>query len=54
MVVQRIQKIFSSFGICSRRKAEKLIVDGRVKVNGRIASIGDMADSDVDKIYIDI
>ena len=39
----RLQKLISQSGICSRRKAEELISQGRVKVNGRIAGIGDGA-----------
>ena len=33
---ERLQKIISRAGIASRRKAEELIVDGRVKVNNEI------------------
>ena len=50
---ERLQKIISSCGYTSRRSAEKLIEDGRVKVNGEIASIGDRADLDCDSIEID-
>lgn len=39
----RIQKIISDSGLCSRRKAEELIEQGRVTVNGRPCSIGDKA-----------
>jgi len=49
----RIQKLIASAGICSRRKAEELIAQGRVKVNGQIAKIGDSADPEVDKILVD-
>lgn len=41
----RLQKIIAESGICSRRKAEELIRQGRVRVNGRAAKIGDGADS---------
>ncbi|MFZ2702366.1 MAG: S4 domain-containing protein, partial [Gemmiger qucibialis] len=34
MAEQRIQKVLSDQGVCSRRAAEKLIDEGRVKVNG--------------------
>ena len=44
MALERIQKILSSAGYCSRRKAEELIKKGKVTVNGRPASIGDSAD----------
>ncbi|MEA3328126.1 MAG: pseudouridine synthase [Candidatus Omnitrophota bacterium] len=50
--MQRIQKILSNYGFCSRRKAEELIKERKVKVNDRIASIGDKA-SENDKIYVD-
>lgn len=44
----RLQKILSDCGICSRRKAEELIRNGEVRVNGRVASLGDKAnDKDV-------
>lgn len=44
----RLQKILSDCGICSRRKAEELIRSGEVRVNGRVASLGDKAnDKDV-------
>jgi pseudouridine synthase len=50
----RLQKIISNAGIASRRKAERLILDGRVKVNNRIINIlGSQADPDRDKIEVD-
>ncbi len=39
----RIQKIMSDAGVCSRRKAEELISQGRVKVNGHVVLLGDKA-----------
>ncbi len=33
---ERLQKILSSLGVCSRRKGEQLILNGRVKVNGEV------------------
>ncbi len=50
---QRVQKIIASSGVCSRRAAEKLIEEGRVSVNGKIAAIGDSADDTADRIEID-
>ncbi|MCD7772894.1 MAG: pseudouridine synthase, partial [Ruminococcus sp.] len=44
MEKQRIQKLIAEAGFCSRRKAEELIVQGRVKVNGRPCKLGDKAD----------
>ncbi|SDA15694.1 23S rRNA pseudouridine2605 synthase [Ruminococcus sp. YE71] len=49
----RLQKIISDNGICSRRKAEELIAQGRVKVNGRPVKVGDKADPSKDLISID-
>lgn len=37
---QRIQKIIANAGVCSRREAERLIEDGKVRVNGKIAELG--------------
>ena len=39
----RIQKLISESGACSRRKAEELISQGRVKVGGRACKLGDKA-----------
>lgn len=39
--------------MCSRRKAEKLIEEGRVKVNGKAAVLGDRADPTRDRILVD-
>lgn len=50
---ERIQKILSDFGLTSRRKAEKLIEDGRVTLNGRQAKLGDKALKGIDKIKVD-
>jgi len=50
---ERIQKIISNAGFCSRRKAEELIEQGRVAVNGKVASIGESAKPDKDIIEID-
>lgn len=50
---QRIQKILAQMGIASRRKAEELIAEGRVTVNGVPAEIGMKADSERDHIKVD-
>ena len=39
----RLQKLIAESGMCSRRKAEELIKQGKVTVNGRAAHIGDGA-----------
>lgn len=49
----RIQKIIADAGYCSRRKAEELISQKKVKVNGRPCSLGDKADPRNDLISID-
>jgi len=49
---KRIQKILSELGIASRRKAEELILEGRVKVNGQAATIGMKADPSRDFIKV--
>lgn len=50
---ERLQKILSARGICSRRKAEEYINQGLVKVNGEVASIGQKADPEEDDIEVD-
>lgn len=50
---ERLQKILSSRGVCSRRKAEELINAGRVSVNGICARLGDAADAQTDEILLD-
>jgi 23S rRNA pseudouridine2605 synthase len=50
--MERVQKLLSNRGFCSRRKAEELIKEGRVKVNENIITIGDQA-TNKDKITVD-
>ena len=50
---ERLQKIISARGIASRRKAEEMILQGRVTVNGSAAALGDTADPDLDEILVD-
>lgn len=50
---ERIQKILSGRGIASRRQAEEWIQMGRVQVNGRVCTLGENADPDVDEIFLD-
>ena len=50
---ERLQKILSARGVASRRKAEEMIQQGRVTVNGRVAFLGDSADSQTDEILLD-
>ncbi len=48
----RVQKLLSNYGHCSRRKAEELIQQGRVKVNNKVVYLGDKACLD-DEIRVD-
>lgn len=50
---ERIQKIIANFGKASRRKAEEMILEGRVTVNGAVATIGMKADMFRDHIKVD-
>ena len=49
----RLQKILSAAGVCSRRRAETYIQQGRVTVNGRPGVLGERADPDRDQIALD-
>ncbi|MBQ2755155.1 MAG: rRNA pseudouridine synthase [Oscillospiraceae bacterium] len=49
----RIQKALSDAGIASRRAAEKMVEQGRIKVNGRPCIIGQQIDPRRDKVMID-
>lgn len=54
MALQRLQKILAQAGIASRRSAERLITDGRVRVNGRIISeLGARANPVRDRVEVD-
>jgi 23S rRNA pseudouridine2605 synthase len=50
---ERLQKILASAGYGSRRACEEIILAGRVRVNGAIASLGDKADPLQDRIQVD-
>lgn len=48
----RLQKYMAENGIASRRKSEELIAAGKVRVNGKIAAIGDKVDPKHDKVTV--
>ena len=50
---QRLQKLLSGAGLCSRRTAETWIEAGRVTVNGVRARLGDQADPETDEVQVD-
>lgn len=52
-MAERLQKLISAAGLMSRRAAEECISAGRVTVNGRVASLGDRADEELDLILVD-
>lgn len=54
MAAERLQKILAHAGIASRRAAEKLIVEGHVRVNGKIVTeLGVRADAYKDRVEVD-
>ena len=50
---ERLQKLLSAAGVCSRRAAEDYIAAGRVTVNGVPAVLGQRADPDRDAVAVD-
>ena len=49
----RIQKVLSEQGIASRRKAEEWIEQGKIKINGRPAALGQKINPNRDVVTID-
>ncbi len=52
-MTERLQKLMARSGLCSRRTAEDWLREGRVCVNGTVASLGDKADPNCDTIEVD-
>lgn len=49
--MERVQKVISNLGYASRRESEKLIIDGKVLINDKVAKLGDKVSSkDIIKI----
>ncbi|MAR07840.1 MAG: pseudouridine synthase [Cyanobium sp. NAT70] len=53
MTRQRLQKLIAAAGLCSRRRAEQWLQEGRVTVDQRVAHLGDQADPDLETIRVD-
>lgn len=52
-MTERVQKVLSQWGIASRRKAETMILAGRIQINGQIAKLGDKVDLARDILCVD-
>jgi 23S rRNA pseudouridine2605 synthase len=52
MSEERLQKILARAGIASRRKAEEMIREGAVTINGRVAELGDKVNPETDSIKV--
>lgn len=51
---ERLQKFLANAGVASRRKCEEIILDGRVKVNGKVVTeLGTKVNPEKDKIQVD-
>ena len=52
--LERLQKVLSRAGVASRRKAEEIILQGRVTVNGKVVTrLGTKVDPERDEIRVD-
>lgn len=50
---ERVQKILSQWGIASRRQAEQMILEGRVRLNGEVAQLGQKTNPALDELEVD-
>ena len=53
MAAERLQKVIAAAGLCSRRRAEEWLQAGRVRLNGRVALLGERGDPRRDAIEVD-
>jgi 23S rRNA pseudouridine2605 synthase len=53
MPEERIQKVLAAAGVASRRAAEELVAAGRVRIDGRRATVGEKVDPDTASIEVD-
>ena len=51
--MERLQKYMARLGVASRRSCEDLIRAGRVRVDGRVATLGDKVDAEVNAVEVD-
>lgn len=50
---ERLQKLLAQAGYGSRRACEAFLIEGRVRVNGKVAELGQKADLSIDKVMVD-
>ncbi|MCY7323524.1 MAG: rRNA pseudouridine synthase [Phormidesmis sp. CAN_BIN36] len=50
---ERVQKVLSQWGIASRRQAEQMILEGRVRLNGEVAHLGQRTNPALDEVAVD-
>lgn len=53
MAEKAVQKAISDAGIMSRRKAEALVMEGKIKINGHVAQVGAAVDPVRDHVTIE-
>lgn len=53
MGTKRLQRFLAEAGVASRRKAERIIAEGRVDVNGCVATLGQSVDPEKDRVMVD-